>query len=162
MRTAHALGGPARAAGLELRRIPHQAVWLVAHLRARRLDRQLGEGAVSWCSQIHAARAVQLTGDRHRRGLARSLERLVENAEDPTARFISAVIPPCREQVREAMPLLLTVASRLRSAEPVDARGVARLRALLADGSGPCYMPSRPDALTIALQSISRSLDVEG
>ena len=74
---------------------------------------------------------------------------------------MSAAVPPCREQVREAMPLILMIASRLRSAEPVDARGVARLRALLSDGSGPCYAPSRPGALTIALQSVSKSLDVQ-
>jgi hypothetical protein len=80
----------------------------------------------------------------------------------PTNRFMSAVVPPCRQQVREAMPLILMVASRLRSAEPVDARGVARLRALLSDGSGPCYAPSRPGALSLALKTISTSLEVEG
>ena len=130
-------------------------------LRAAGLDRQLASGVLSWRSPAHAARALQLTSDRHRRGLARSLEQLVEHADDPTIRFMSAVIPPCREQVREAMPLILPISARLRSAEPVDARGVARLRALLADGGGPCYMRSRPYALTIALQSVSDMLDIQ-
>jgi hypothetical protein len=141
--------------------MPRRVVWLLARLRASRLERQLAAGVLPWASEFHAARAVQLTGERHRRGLARSLESLVEQAEDPTPRFMSAVIPPCREQVREALPLILEVASRLHSGEPVDARGVARLHTLLADGGGPCYTASRPDALSVALRSVSASLDIE-
>lgn len=142
--------------------MPRRVAWILARLRAPRLERQLAAGSLPWASELHAARAVQLTGERHRRGLARSLESLVEQAEDPTPRFMSAVIPPCRAQVREALPLILEVASRLRSGEPVDARGVAQLRALLADGGGPCYTASRPDALSIALRSVSEALDVQG
>jgi hypothetical protein len=106
----------------------------LARLRAPWLDRQLAAGSVPWRSPAHAARTLQLTGDRSRGALARWLERLVEHAERPPARFIiSAVIPPCREQVHAALPVILATASRrLRSGAPVDARGVARLRALLS------------------------------
>jgi hypothetical protein len=42
----------------------------------------------------------------------------------------------------------------------VDARGTARLRLLLTDGTGPCYTPSgRPDALAVELQTVDRWLD---
>ena len=72
----------------------------------------------------------------------------------------SAVIYPCREQVIEALSPLLTIAGRLRSAGPVDPRGVARLNILLSDGSGPCYVRIRRNALTDALQEISQWLAV--
>jgi hypothetical protein len=142
--------------------MPHRVGWLLAHLRAPRLDRQLAAGSVPWRSPVHAARALQLTSDGHRRGLARSLERLVEHAEPPPGGpFRGSVVQPCREQVREALPLILMIAARLRSGAPVDARGVARLCALLSDGAGPCYSRSDPGALTGALETISQWLDVQ-
>jgi hypothetical protein len=70
------------------------------------------------------------------------------------------VIEPCRPQVREARPILLTMAFRLRAGTPVAARGMARLKLLHSDGVGPCYAPSRPDALVIELQTVSQWLDV--
>ena len=103
---------------------------------------------------------LQLTGDRNRRGLARSLERLVEQAQHPRSQYRGAVIYPCREQVFEALPELLTIAGRLRSADPIDGRGIARLNILLSDGSGPCYVRIRRNALTDALQEISQWLTV--
>ena len=139
--------------------------WIVrplARARAPWLDRQLAAGSVPWRSPAHAARALQLTGDRSRGALARWLERLVEHAERPPARFtVSAVVSPCREQVHAALPVILATASRLRSRAPVDARGVARLRALLSDGAGPCYSRGDPVALTVALETISQWLDVQ-
>ena len=63
--------------------------------------------------------------------------------------------------MRDATPLILTTASRLRSDEPLDAVGIARLKTLLRDLAGPCYVRSQPDALTIALQDISNALRVD-
>ena len=85
----------------------------------------------------------------------------MKHAEQPSTRFESAVVPPCREQVREALPLILDIAFRLRASAPVGAPGIARLRALLCDGNGPCYSRTDPGALTIALQDVARSLDVQ-
>ena len=70
------------------------------------------------------------------------------------------MVYPCREQVIEAMPAMLTIAGRLRSADPIDARGIARLNILLSDGSGPCYVRIQRNALTDALQEISQWLTV--
>jgi len=103
----------------------------------------------------------QLTAGRTRRVVAHSLDRLIEQADAPTARFRITPVP-CSEQVWQAKAMIRATAARLRSAEPLDARGVACLRSLLADTTGPCYVPSRGDALTVALHEISRSLDVEG
>jgi len=161
MRSAHA-PHPMALAGT--RRPPRQA-WVAARLRARLgaswIDRRLAAGAASWRSPVYAARAVQLTDSRSRIALACSLERLLERAEDPPALFKSAAIPPCRVQVREAMPVILELASRLRSGAPVDARGVAQLSELLSDGGGPFYRRIHPQALTRALERVSRALDVD-
>jgi hypothetical protein len=88
------------------------------------------------------------------------LERLVEQAQQPRSKYRGAVIYPCREQVIDALPALLSIAGRLRSAEPVDARGIARLNILLSDGSGPCYVRIRRNALSNALHEISQWLAV--
>jgi hypothetical protein len=55
---------------------------------------------------------------------------------------------------------MLTMAFRLRAGTPVDAHGTAQLKLLLSDGAGPCYAPSRPDALLVELQTVSQWLDV--
>src|ERR1019366_4451743 len=82
-------------------------VWLLARLRALWLDRQLAAGVVPWHSKVHAARSLQLTSDRSRRALARSLEHLVEQADGPPVHWRSAAVPPCRPQVSEARPVIL-------------------------------------------------------
>ena len=54
---------------------------------------------------------------------------------------------------------MLTIAHLLRSNAPVDARGVARLQALLSNGTGPCYTPSYPDALITELKKIEELIE---
>ena len=159
MKTAHAIAWPGAAEPPRSFR-SQLAVRVRARLHAPSLDRELASGIAPWRSPLHAARAVALTGDRNRRGLARSLERLIEQAHEPRGPYRGAAIEPCRDQVLEALPVMLGVAGRLRSADPVDARGIARLRILLSDGSGPCYVRIRGNDLTDALQEISQWLAV--
>jgi hypothetical protein len=159
MKAAHAIAWPSAAEHPTGFR-SQLAARLNARLHAPSLDRELASGIAPWRSRLHAARALQLTGERNRRGLARSLERLVENAQQPRSHHRGAAVYPCREQVIEAMAAMLTVAGPLRCAAPVDARGVARLNILLSDGSGPCYVRIRRNALTDALQEISQWLAV--
>jgi hypothetical protein len=139
---------------------PHWDDRIVARLLAPWIDRELAEGRTSWPTVAHAARALQLTSTRRRGSLARSLELLVERAEEPPRPFRGAASPPCREQVRNALPLILALASRLRDSAPVDAQGVALLGQLLSDGAGPCYTRIHPEALTVALEKVSHCLDV--
>ena len=161
MRGAHVLTHPlAPATSRQERR--HPTARVRARLRAPWLDRQLAMGAPTWCTPVHAARALQLTSDRSRRSLARSLARLVRDAEQrPVGPFGGGPVPPCRIQVHNARPLLLALSAQLRAGEPVEAAGIARLRALLCDGTGPCYARIEPDALTTALQAISQWLEVQ-
>jgi hypothetical protein len=158
MRHAHTIA-PARIAVMDWRR--RRAAPLLARLRAPWLDRQLAAGTEPWRSPVHAAPARQLTSERSRRILARSLERLVEEAEEPRTPYRNAVVQPYRPRVREARPVVLTLASRLRGNAPVDPRGIAELKDLLSDGAGPCYTHGHPDTLKLRLQAIDRRLDVQ-
>jgi hypothetical protein len=142
-------------------RRPHWNDRIVARLLAPWIDRELADGTTTWSTVAHAARAVQLTSTRSRNSLARSLEQLVERAEEPPTPFRSAAIPPCREQVRHALPVILELASRLRDSAPVDAHGMAQLHQLLCDACGPCYAGSHSDALTVALERVARCIGVE-
>jgi hypothetical protein len=131
---------------------------LIARLLARWLDEELARGVGASLSEAHTVRAEQLTSEGGRRKVARRLDRLVDRAQNPRPAALIPVLPPCREQVRAAMPLIVAVRSHLLSEEPVTARGIARLKILLSDPRGPCYVRSQHDALTVALQDISRLL----
>ena len=139
----------------------HKTHWgtrIVARILAPRIDRDLARGAPSWSTVAHAPRAVRLTGSRC--SLARSLELLVEHAGQPARLRRTVAILVCREQVRDALVEIMAISALLRSGQPVDARGVAMLRGVLTDGSGPCYVRSHPAALSGALQEVSRCLRV--
>ena len=139
----------------------HPLAPLLARLRAPWLDRQLVAGVESWRSPVHAARSRQLTSERTRRMLARSLEQLVEAAEEPTRVFRGPVIRPSRARVREARPVMLTLAARLRGAAPVNPQAIAALKDLLADGGGPVYTNGPPEAVKLRLQAIEEALDAQ-
>lgn len=127
---------------------------LIARLRASSLNRQLAAGVATWQSPAHAARALQLTSARHRSLLADALDRVASTAMQQPMPRLSAAIPPCRVQVRVALPELLAMSSRLRDPRPVAAKGVARLHELICDGAGPCYVRSNRDVLRDALLAV--------
>ena len=143
------------------RRRPTLEDRVIARMLARSLDRELAAGAPAHLSGAHAARLGQLTTDRTRRAVANGLDRLVERADAPSSRF-QRTGAPCREQVREATETMRAIAARLRSAEPLEARGIARLRTLLSDPTGPFYTPVQADSLAVALHETIRLLDVVG
>jgi hypothetical protein len=130
---------------------------LVARMLGRSLDRELAAGASAHLSEAHEARAQQLVSVRTRRAVANHLDRLIERAERPPARF-QILAGPCREQARQAYDMIRATAVLLRSEEPLEARGIARLKTLLSDPMGPCYAPVSAVALTVALYDIAGSL----
>ena len=133
----------------------------IARLLAPWLDRELAGDTEASLSAAHAARLRQLTNEHTLHALARALDRLIKRTNGRQSLLSNWTTQPCTEQVRDATPLILTTASRLRSDEPLDAVGIARLKTLLRDLAGPCYVRSQPDALTIALQDISNALRVD-
>jgi hypothetical protein len=116
-------------------------------MRSRaRLDFDLARGRPPEAAPALARRAEQLVGRRWRRRLAGGLERLIAAAEAPRPAF-SAAVPPRRDEVRAAQPVLEALIVRLRDDAPVQARGVALVSLLLSDGASPAYTPRRPGAL---------------
>src|ERR1700689_5232174 len=107
-------------------------------LHQRRLDRELADGLLVDSSPQHELRAAQLTDRRSRAMLARSLRRLVTNAQS-RPRGLSPVIAPARGTILPCQTTMLALADRIDSDRPVAAAGLARTRRLLADGCGPLY-----------------------
>ena len=124
------------------RRKPTLEDRLIARMLAPCLDEELARGTGTSRSEAHAARAEQLTGERARRRVARMLDRLVDRAQNPRPAHLSPLRPPCPEQVRVAMPLIVSIRSRLLAGEPLATEGIARLKTLLRDRSGACYIAS--------------------
>ena len=61
-------------------------------------------------------------------------------------------VPTCRAKILRSRETLEALADRLVSSDPVDARGVARVRLLLTDGSGAIYARPTADDLQPALE----------
>ena len=67
--------------------------------------------------------------------------------------------PISRAAVRSCDAELQAVVARLAAADPVGVRGVARLRSLLSDGTGPLYGGSSPGRLRRDLRAALEALD---
>ncbi|BCI53425.1 hypothetical protein NIIDNTM18_27030 [Mycolicibacterium litorale] len=121
-------------------------LWLrwTASLRASRLDAQLAVGAAPTPGTALAARATQLTARRKREALARALCDAVRDAHDRTA-LRGLRFPVDRANVAAAQPVIEDVVARLRAPHRVEARGVARVNRIVADGTGPLYRSGRGD-----------------
>ncbi len=142
-------------AHLDLRRVRWRDR-LAVRARASALDAALAAGTSPDSSISLALHAGRLCGPAHRRLLARTLGRIVAAAEAPTGRRLT---PVCRSAVQQVRPELASLAGRLSASGPVDVRGLARLRLLLEDGTGPLYPPARRDQLRAELTAVLAALD---
>jgi hypothetical protein len=145
--------------GLAEQKVRARDVW-AARLRASRLDRLLGAGEPPESSAVLAVRAQWLVRPAACRELAGTLQRVLALTDGPP-RAITAV-RVSRRHVRAAAPELQGLVDRLIAGGPVSACGVARLRALLADGSGPVYHRRSPDDLADRLREVRAALDAFG
>jgi hypothetical protein len=145
--------------GLGLRRVRWRDRLLV-RARASALDHDLAAGASPDANVPLAVHARRLCEPGQRRVLARSLARIVAAADAPTARRLRA--PVCRPAVQGARAELAAVAGRLRATGPVDVHGMARIRTLLADGTGPLYRSAAPEQLRNELTAVLHALDSFG
>lgn len=98
---------------------------LTARLEARRLDAELARGADPDTQAPLTLRARILIHPRHRRTLARGIERVAGSAR--------------RADIAAVGPQLRALAARLAYPGPVAARGVAEVRLLLTDAGGPLH-----------------------
>jgi hypothetical protein len=142
--------------GLGLRRVRW---WdrLVARLRASELDVQLAAGASPESSIVLAVHAGRLCEPAQRRLLARSLTRIVAASDAPMRSRLKA--PVCRPAVQQARAELAALAGRLSASGPLDVHGVARVRTLLSDGTGPLYQSAPPERLRHELTAVLAAFD---
>jgi hypothetical protein len=111
------------------------------------LTRELSEGASPASSPALALRADQLTSERRRRMLARSLRHTVNEAVHPLPRRAMFGLAR-RSAVLDARDPIDILVKRLHSPEPVAAEGVALVERMLTDGAwSPLYNPGPAGAL---------------
>ena len=127
-----------------------------ARVRAAALDRELARGVPQDASSALAFRARLLTRPSVARELGDQLRRIVRQAHEPTAP--SARVRPSRERVVAVEDDLRFLASRLQSPLPARAPGIARVRLLLRDGSGPLYYRDSPEDLGTAVREAKSAL----
>ncbi len=117
---------------------PTLAARLRARLFASRLDREVESGAAVVPGTPLAVHVARLTSAKQRRSLANSLTRTVEAAAGARP-GVNRPFPIHSDQVAKCGPEIERITELLRSQRPVDPRGIARLRMLLADSTGPLY-----------------------
>lgn len=114
-------------------------LWLRVMFNSRRLDRELAEGLSPGTTEERLFRASQLTDPDQCAGLASSLRDVVAKAAEPAPAAVSSALPIRREVVNAWGEELLDIADRLDRADRADISAVARVRALLSDGTGPLF-----------------------
>jgi hypothetical protein len=109
-----------------------------ARLRADQYDRMLAVGVAAPAGSALAVHQARLTSAAEREAVARALRQVARDARSDRAPM-SSRIPVNAPNIVGAADVIDAVTVRLHSPRPVGARGVARVRRLLADGSGPLY-----------------------
>lgn len=137
-------------------RIPGWMTRVRARLIARRLDARVDAGLHALPGSVLAAHRHRLSTRRERADLARCTKLVVRDAaEGPDS--LRPRRPVNRTEVLRNSALFDDVRGLLLTERPVNVRGVARLRLLIADSRGPLY---RTDAgsLTAALRGVLAAL----
>jgi hypothetical protein len=117
---------------------------LGARVKSGRYDRMLATGAspaTSWALTLHAYH-ITTTAERH--ALARVLRRCIGEATG-TAPALMHRIDVDRDNVRAAEASIDHITLWLHSPRTVSPRGMARLRRVITDGTGPLYRFGRGD-----------------
>ena len=139
-------------------------IWLrcTTRWRARELDRQLAAGVDPMQSDQLSLRVGQLGSSRSRRRIACALRGAVALADGDAYPVMVAAPPIQRAAVRASGGVLLEIAERLLSCEPVGVRGVAMASQLIEDRRGPLYRDDAARSLTVnafeALVALDRGL----
>ena len=130
--------------------------------RARELDRRLAAGVDPMHSDELSLRVGQLGSIRSRRRIACALRGAVALAQHDAYTVMVAAPPMQRAAVRASGGLLLEIAERLLSCEPVGVRGVAMASQLIEDRRSPLYRDDAARPLTVtafeALVELDRGL----
>ena len=128
---------------------------LTARLLADFYDRKITAGAVAIPGTALAVHARRLITVAERESVARSFRKALCEARKPITPW-TARSWTHRPNVKAAAETIDAVTLHLHSPQPVKAEGMARLRLLLSDGTGPLYTSGRGDLsseLRIALST---------
>ena len=117
---------------------PSLAARLMARLFASRLDREVEAGTVVVPGTPLAAHVARLTSVQERHSLARGLRRVLDTTGS-NRRGINSPFPIHSGQVAGCRSEIEDITLLLHSPRPVHPRGMARLRILLTDGTGPLF-----------------------
>lgn len=147
--------GPASLGSRQGDDVPPWSVRLRAQFFAARYDRQIENGISPEPGTPLAVHRMRLTSPRERDDLANSLRLAVQDA--CFSSHFNARAPIRSDAVHGCVDLIYSVCDRLAEPSPVRARGMARLRILLADGRGPLYWPGR-GSLNAALRGVLAAL----
>jgi hypothetical protein len=115
---------------------------LCAYLMAGRLDRDVERERPVPAGSALAVHIARVTSVNERERLARTLRQAVWDAHHDNGGWSSRV-PLRRDAIAAVEDVIDDVTLRLHAPNPVRARGMARLRMLLADGTGPLYRQGR-------------------
>jgi hypothetical protein len=132
---------------------------LEALLLADRLDHALARGAVPETDVLLALRAERLACARTRAELASTVGRLLRAAGEPQRGLTRDPSLAVLERVRESHAALEELVDQLLAPVPVSAHGVALVRLLLRDGSGPLFRYESRDDLTSQVRRAIAALD---
>jgi hypothetical protein len=128
-------------------------------IRSSRLDSDLARGVPPESTAALAIHAERLARPATCRQLARSITRIAAEARPES--WTNPIVPLCRDEVRDARSELEALADRLAAEGPVSAKGVAQVRVLLTDGTGPLYCRSQVHLKARAGQALA-ALDPSG
>jgi hypothetical protein len=146
-------GGSARRSPFRLR--------IRTALHRAEFTRALADGAEPDARPELALRAAQLTSDRGRRTLARTLSRTIAETYKPAMTRSRSIIIR-RDAVLDAEDAINTMIERLRSSKPIQAQGMALAERILTNADhSPLYNPSEPGALRRAINGATEALDVD-
>lgn len=141
---------------------PPSSLRLRMTVAARRdaLTQELADGANPASTPERALRASQLTSERRRRQMIRTLNRTLAEAHRPSVtRALVTLID--RRAVLEAEDAIQAMIERLRSPEPVSVRGIAQAERIITDGvSSPLYGRAEPGTLRRLVLVATAELDL--
>jgi len=131
----------------------------LARMFAARCDQRLADGERPERDLRLALRAQRLVRADTRRWLARSLQRLLAEANAPRRLGgAPALTPECRRRLVESSAAVHQVIHDLERSAPLAGQGVAALCVLLRDGRGPLYGRASAPELQDRLDEVQREL----
>lgn len=123
----------------------------------RQADRQLLGTAATRSPELVVWRTAELTSERNRRVLAKTLRGVVSELD---ARRLPGASPLNRSGARSHAGLIQALADRVGDLErPVSARGILLVEDLVTDGWGPLYARNRAGEISASLRRCLTTLD---